>query len=274
MQRFALIFCLLAAFVLWGCGGKKKTTTNPPAKVTVDISSISLNFGEIFTLSSGAVHVVDASGNVLTNGPSFSISSSNTSLVTINSANNSEICGGIFNSNATVCSGKDTNGNFLPTGTANITVSAQGVNSDPIPVSVHPRVTSAAVVAPTNACISQNQVLQYKVVACSAGTAPSCTGGSDISTQLGTPTWSTSDTNIASVDSTGTVTSKLPGAVTVSAALGNVNIVNPTPALFVACPPRTISIHVTGAADTTFSLDPNASTPVTSVKLDADVVDT
>src|SRR5262249_47981775 len=35
-----------------------------------------------------------------------------------------------------------------------------------------------------------------------------------------------------------------------------------------------ISIHVTAVPDTTFALDPTASTPVTSVKLDADVTDT
>src|SRR5438034_5000492 len=154
MRQLAIIVCLSGTFALGGCGGKKKTTTAPPAKVTVDLSGLSLNFGEIFTLGSTQVHVVDASGNVLTNGPAFTITSSNTSLVTINGP---EVCGGIFNGNLTVCNPKDTNGNPLAAGTANITVSAQGVNSDPIPVSVHQKVTSAAVVSPSNACVSQNQ---------------------------------------------------------------------------------------------------------------------
>jgi hypothetical protein len=284
MRQLGIIVCLLATLVLWGCGGKKKTPAAPPAKVkvttdvsgNVDLSGLSLNFGEIFTLLSGQVHVVDASGNVLSNGPTFTVSSSNTSLVTINSANNSEICAGVFNSNATVC-----NGNSLTAGTANITVSAQGVSSDPIPVSVHPRVTSAAVVVnmplPAPVCTSQNGTLQYHLVACNTGTASvnGCSnGGADISSSLGTITWSTSDSAIASVASDGTVTSKLPGAVNVTATVGAVNQVNPTPALFVACAPKTISIHVTGVADTAFVLDPTASTPVNSVKLDADVTDT
>src|SRR5215469_4628059 len=128
MRQLAIVVCLLGTFVLWGCGGKKKTSAVAPAKVTVDVSGLSLNFGEIFTLSSTQVHTVDSSGNVLTNGPSFTITSSNTSLVTINGP---EICAGVFVSNATVC-----NGNQLTAGTVKITVAAQGVNSDPIPVSV------------------------------------------------------------------------------------------------------------------------------------------
>src|SRR5438046_2601259 len=198
-------------------GRVKRLEKNP----TVDLSGLSLTFGEIFTLGSTQVHVVDASGNVLTNGPAFTITSSNTSLVTINGP---EVCGGIFNGNLTVCNPKDTNGNPLAAGTANITVSAQGVNSDPIPVSVHQKVTSAAVVSPSNACVSQNQTTSspYKLVACSAGSAPSCTGGSDIAPSLGTITWSTSDTSIATVDGSGNVTAKLPGAVTVNATVGAV----------------------------------------------------
>jgi hypothetical protein len=272
MRQLAIIVCLLGTFALWGCGGKKKTPAAAPAKVTVDLSGISLNFGEIFTLSSTQVHTVDASGNVLTNGPSFTITSSNTSLVTINGP---EICAGVFGANATVC-----NGNQLTAGTVNITVAAQGVNSDPIPVAVHPRVTSAVVAPPANAnaCVSQNGQLQYSLVACSSGnaTATGCSNpGADVSKFVGTVTWNTSDSNIASVDGNGLVTSKLPGAVNVTATLGNVNPLNPTPALFVACPPKTISIHVTALPDTTFSLNPSDPTsPTTSVKLDADVTDT
>src|SRR5215471_14266214 len=93
MRQLAIICCLVATIFLWGCGGHKKTTTTPAAKVTVDVPGLSLTFGEIFTLPGSSVHVVDASGNVLTTAPTFSVSSSNASLVTINS---SEICGGIF----------------------------------------------------------------------------------------------------------------------------------------------------------------------------------
>lgn len=283
MRQLAIIGCLVATILLWGCGGHKKTTTTPAAKVTVDLSGLSLTFGEIFTLAGTSVHVVDASGNVLTTAPTFSVSSSNTNLVTINSANNSEICGGIFNANVTVCSPKDANGNFLSAGSATITVSAQGVSSDPIPVSVHQKVTSAAVVldpsnSPAPACTSQNGPLKYKLIACSAGSVSGngCTnGGADISSSIGPITWSTSDTTIASIASDGTVTSLLPGAVHVKATVGNVNLVTPTSALFVACPPKTISIHVTGVADTTFSLNPSdPNNPTTTVKLDADVTDT
>ena len=274
MRQLAIIVCLLGTFALWGCGGKKKTTPTPPAKVKVDVSGLSLNFGEIFTLSSSQVHTVDANGNVLTDGPSFTISSSNTSLVTINGP---EICAGVFGTNATVC-----NGNQLTAGNVSITVAAQGVNSDPIPVSVHPRVTSAAVVlkdpATAPACTSQNATLQYSLVACSSGTATAngcSTPSADVSQFVGTVTWSTSDSSIASVDGNGLVTSKLPGAVNITAVLGNVNQLNPTPALFVACPPKTISIHVTALPDTTFTLNPSdPTTPTTSVKLDADVTDT
>ncbi|HEX7962147.1 MAG TPA: Ig-like domain-containing protein, partial [Terriglobales bacterium] len=273
MRQLAIICCLVGTFVLWGCGGHKKTPPTPPAKVTFDVPGISLTFGEIFTIPAASVHVVDASGNVLTNGPAFTVSSANTNLVTING---SEICGGIFNANVTVCNPKDANGNFLTAGSTTITISAQGVNSDPIPVSVHPRVSSAIVVSPSNSCVSQNQTsAAYTVVACSAGTAPACTGGTNIANTLGTITWSTSDSTIATVDSNGIVTSKLPGAVNITATLGNVNVVNPTAALFVACPPKTISIHVTGVTNTTFNLNPSDPTsPTTSVKLDADVTDT
>jgi hypothetical protein len=134
MRQLAIMCCLLATFFLWGCGGHKKSTTTPPAKVTFDVPGLSLTFGEIFTIQGASVHVVDASGNVLTNSPTFSVSSANTNLVTINGSNNSEICGGIFNANVTACSAKDANGNFLTAGSTTITLSAQGVTSDPIPL--------------------------------------------------------------------------------------------------------------------------------------------
>ena len=79
MRQLAILICLVGTFALWGCGGKKKTTAAAPAKVTVDApagSGLSLNFGEIFPLASTSVHVVDASGNVLTTGPTFTVSSS------------------------------------------------------------------------------------------------------------------------------------------------------------------------------------------------------
>jgi hypothetical protein len=264
MQRFAILTfaCIYFAFSLAGCGhGSSKTTPNPPVNISVSPAALSLAHGEVVLIPSSSVTVTDSNGATLTTG-TVTYSSSNSSIVTVNSAG--IVCAGVFDPNSIVCA----NG---PNGTANLTVSANGLSAT-VAVSVHDRIASVAVV-PAGApvpCTSQNQTQQFTVVACSSGGAPACKGTSaDVSSSVGSVNWSIAgDQGVASVDTTGLVTSKLPGAVSVNATVGAASTVTARSAQFVACAPKTISAHVSGAVDTSFSLDPTQTS-----QLAADLTD-
>jgi len=90
----------------------------------------------------------------------FTFNSSNTKIATI--APSGLICGGVWDSLFIVCNGNDSLGNPVA-GNATVTVSAQGVTSGPITVSVHPSVTSITVdpITPSTACSSVDLTHQF-----------------------------------------------------------------------------------------------------------------
>src|SRR6185312_11352260 len=63
-------------------------------------------------------------------------------------------------------------------------------------------------------------------------------------------------------------TSRLPGATPVVASVGAVSTTSGTPGVFIACPPKSISLHLSGATDTSFNVASG-----TSETLAADVTD-
>jgi hypothetical protein len=244
-----------AAVVLASCGHNSSTTTNTntPASITPNPTSFSLNHGDVSQF--GGVQVFNSSNTAIAAPPTITYTSSNPNAVTVTSTG--VVCAGVFDANNIVCQTKDSNGNPLQDTTVNITVSSGGVSAV-VPVYVHKKIDTITVAGPTNppVCLSQSQTEQFSAQALSAGS---------VTTNTGPFTWATGSASIATVDTNGVVTSRLPGATTVVASIG---AVTGTPAVLVACPPKTISLHLTGVTDTMFSVATG-----TSESLQADVTD-
>ena len=252
LVRFALITG--AAVALASCGHHSSTSTVTPKTISVSPTSFSLQHGQVVQLSS--IQVLDSNNQVISPTPTSTFSSSNTSVVTVSSAG--LICAGVFDANNIVCQTKDSNGNLLADGTANVMVTSDGLTAT-IPVFVHAHVDNITVSGPTNppVCASQNQTEQF--------TAKAFNGPNDITSTVGPFNWTSGSSLIASVDANGIATSKSPGATTIVASVGNAT---GTPALFLACPPKNISLVVTGGTQTSFNVATGTAQSLTATVTD------
>lgn len=263
-MRFFLVprFLLLvaAAVTLASCGHKSTPPPdNTPASITVSSTSLSLTHGQVGQIT--GVQVLNSSNTAITSPPTISYTSANSTstmsaLVTVNSAG--EVCAGIFDANNIVCQTRDSGGNALMDGEVDVVV-ASGSAKTTVQVFIHGHVDQVTVQGPANppVCVSQHQTEQFGAKAFSAG--------KDITSLVGPFTWATGNSSVATTDQNGVVTSQLPGATTVVASIANTT---GTPGIFVACPPKTISLHLSGASDTTFNVASG-----TSETLVADVTD-
>jgi len=180
-----------AATITATCAGKSGTaaitvTAAPPVVTTVTVapSSASIVAGNNTTLQAT---VKDANGNVMT-GQTITWSTSNTSVATVNA---SGVVTGIAAGAATItatCAGKS--------GTAAITVTAA------------PPVVTTVTVAPPGASINVGATVTLTATVKDAQ-------GNVMTGQ--TITWSSSNTAIATVSSSGVVTGVAPGSATVTA---------------------------------------------------------
>ena len=223
----------LAAFglflsLLTGCGGGSSSSNNNVAAVTVSPASISLVAGQVTSISAAAVN---SSNNTIT--ATFTFNSSNTKIATISPSGN--VCGGVWDSTFVVCNGLDSLGNPV-TGTATITATAQGVSSGPVSISVHPSVTSVSVEAPpVGGCFSIAQTHQF--------VAHAFHNATEITSQVGNFSWSSSVATVAPVDANGLATARVPGITAVVATVGATT----SPAVpFKTCMPVLLVLHVNG----------------------------
>jgi hypothetical protein len=243
----------IGAAILAGCGGGSKAN-NTVTQVTLSPSSVSLVSGEVGQLSVTAQNSA-GTGVVAT----ITYTSSNPSLVTVSTSG--LVCAGVWDAAFVVCKGTDAGGNPL-TGTANITATANGVNSTPIPVVVHLPVSSV-IVDPLPGCTSTKQTQQFQGHACSTVAMPHDSSGAcapnakEITSLVGTFTWTTTDATVGSVDASGLVTANAPGFMGIIARVGNVTSAATN---FRTCMPVAIRLHLQG--------DPPGS-PTTSANLNA-----
>lgn len=242
MRRFAIIpgFILLIAIFLAGCGGGSSKPNNTVTQVIIAPTSLSLNSGEVGQVSATPEN---SANNAVS--ATITFNSSNTSLITVSPAG--LVCAGVWDSNFINCNGKDASGHPL-VGTANITATASGVTSSPAAVNIHNTVTSI-VVDPVAGCTSSTRKQQFTAHACSSfvtphdSSGPCAPGGSEITSTIGPFNWSTVDTSVATVDTTGLVTAANPGATGIFANASNVNS---APAPFRTCMPVRIRLHLNG----------------------------
>jgi hypothetical protein len=234
MRRIAIssgfILFILSSLLLAGCGGGSsaaKVTT-----VTVSPTALSLNSGDVTQINASAT---DASGNAVTN-TAFTFTSSNPTVVSVSpgtgTAVGGQVCAGVWDANFVVCNGNDAAGNPL-SGTATITVTASGISTT-LTVSIHPKVTSVTVdPVPLGTCAFPSEVVSL--------TAHAFHNTTDITSQVGVFNWTSLDPSVATVDATGAVQAKNPGATGIFANNANTNS---TPVTFKTCMPHRVILRL------------------------------
>ncbi|MGA2962186.1 MAG: hypothetical protein ABSD96_10980 [Candidatus Korobacteraceae bacterium] len=284
-----LLFCI--AF-LPSCG----SSNNKVASITLTPSPVSLAYGQTAVLTATAVNSANA---VVSAG--FTFASSNASAVSI--APDGTLCGGTWDANFVTCSKPASS---VPQ-TATITVTAQTVTQtvqayvhekvDSVVITGGPGVGSSGPICATNTkcvCTSLSLVSgssastslpQFQAKAfsndASVCTPKSLSAPCDITADLtaGNTTvspfqWTTSDTTIATIDTTGTSTAGTvtpigPGQASIFASTAGVN----SPAVpFATCPVTSITLTATNAANS--GLGALAISPGGTQALSAAVIDT
>ena len=217
---------LLFVSLMAGCGGSK-SVNNTVAAVNVSPATISMVAGQVVSLNASAVN--SANSAVAT---TFTFNSTNTSIATISPQGN--VCAGVWDSAFVVCNGLDAQNNPI-SGTAIVTVTAAGVTSGPVSVAVHPSITSVSVDRVTESCFSIAQTHQF--------IAHAFHNGTEITSQIGNFSWSSSAAAVASVDPNGLASARVPGITGVVASVGATT----SPAVFFkTCMPVHIELHVNG----------------------------
>ncbi len=247
----AIMAILFLSFIA-GCGGGS-STTNVVAQVLVNPPTLSMNAGDVVTITPSAVN--SASSAVIT---TFTFNSTNTSIATVSPAG--QVCAGVWDSIFVVCKGTDASGKLI-SGTAIITATAGGVTSGPVSVSVHPAITAITVDPPPAGCFSTNQTHQF--------VAHAFNNGIDITSQVGDFTWTEGTASVATVDANGLVTAHQGGITGIVAKIGNTS----SPAQnFRTCMPVIIILHDAGDPANGFKFSTSLAASSTQ-QLQVDVFD-
>jgi trimeric autotransporter adhesin len=315
MRRFVTLVILLLFSIpfgvsISGCsktvapvfcnGGDSGVTTGQVTTISLTpiVFGISLNFSEIGQLNTpSATDCKGSSASV----QAYTYGTTDMTIADVQ-PNLGRICAGTWNRNTgggipdyTVC--VPTN----KTGTAFISASANGVSSNPIPIFVHPIVTSivlgglsancstdpttaccplTTVGSPTalpylaNSCISQGDTRQL-VARIFAGTGAnqtniSCQAGHLQFTSQGASS-QTAVSPVVSIDSNGVATANQPGSVLISANISNAAS---SAGFFSTCPPASIKLTVPGSTAAGTATDPVVINQNNTQPLLATAVDT
>ena len=269
-----IIIMLSQILLLAGCGGgsSSKTNANQVAQVTLPITTLSLNPGEVENV--GIPTAVNAGGGQVS-GVTFTFNSSNPSVASVKG--DGSVCGGTWDSTFVVCTGTTANGQPV-TGKAIITATAQGVSSAPVTVTVHPVVTFITTgpsgPIPPSGCLSHGSTLQFTATACSTQVTPHDASGvcapnaTDITSQVLPFTWTTSDATVATIDANGLATAKAGGIGGIVASVGPVT----SPSVgFHTCMPVSLTLHETG--DTNGPTESATMNVASTIQVEADEID-
>jgi hypothetical protein len=247
----AILATLFVSFAA-GCGGGSSSTANVVAVVSVTPSDLSMNAGDVVTITPGAVNSANTAVNTV-----FTFNSSNTSIATVSPAG--QVCAGVWDSIFVVCNGNDASHNPI-SGTTTITVSAGGVTSAPVIVSVHPSITSVSV-DPVGGCFSISRTHQF--------VAHAFHGNTEITGQIGAFGWTVSDGTVATVDANGLATARTAGITGVVASIGTTT----SPAqFFKTCMPVVILLHQAGDQNNQFNFAATLNITDTQA-LQTDIID-
>jgi hypothetical protein len=306
MRRFfslvvLLLFALPFGVSISGCshnaapvfcnGGDSGVTTGTATTITLlpKIYGISLNYAEIGQISSPSA--TDCKGAV-SSVASYNYGTTDMTIADVQPTSG-RVCAGTWNRNTgggipdyTVCN--PTN----KSGTAYISASADGVTSNPLPIFVHPVVTSIVLGNPTtncttdpatsccplatgnvvvappysqNSCLSENTSAQL-VARVYAGTGANQTNISCLTGHLQYSVQSSgSNSPIVTIDQNGVATAGYPGSALVTA---NVSNAASSAGYFSTCPPASIQLTAAGATSNPVILNLNNQQPLTTQVID------
>jgi hypothetical protein len=243
----------IAAYLAFGlvafmtaCGGyggqssaDKKAATTVAQVQMFPAPSVSLRPGEVQQMSAAALNVNGAQVFTAT----ISFSSSNPA---IQITQNGLLCAGKWDSLTTpvVCTPDGT----VPD-TSNITASAGGVTSPTTIVNIHLPITSIVVNPAAPACVGEAGTQVFTATAYHGTPSPA----NDITSSVGTFNWTSGNVNVGTIPATGdtgqtsqaTVTAVHPGQTNITASIGTVSPISSTPATFMQCFVKTITIKNT-----------------------------
>jgi hypothetical protein len=314
MRRFVTLFVLLLSSVpfgvsISGCnrgtaaptfcnGGDSGMTTAQAATITLQpvVYGVSLNYAEIGQLQGPTT--TDCKGSSV-GIAAYTYGTTDMTIADVQPTTG-KLCAGTWNRNSgggipdfTYCT---------PTnkpGVAYVTASADGATSNPLPVFVHPVVTSivlggpssncttdpttaccplataGAVTAPpylANSCLSQGSTAQL-VARVYAGTGAnqtniSCLAGHlQLSAQGETST--TAISPVVSIDQNGVATANQPGSVLISANIANAAS---SAGIFSTCPPASITLTTPGSTANPVLVNQNNPQPIVATAIDTNGV--
>lgn len=264
MRRFlsflAVPALLILILILPSCGGGTPKA-NVVASVTLPLSTISLNKGDVFQLSPSAADKNGAS--VLAE---FTYSSDNTELISVSS--NGAICAGTWDKNFIVCS---KTGN---SGSTKVTVSASGISTSAT-VFVHETVDRVVVDPIVDDCVSSTGTLQLTARAFSLDPAacqrlnepgPPCQIPDN---SLGNFFWSADNASVVTFDNNtnvGLAKAAVPGLTKVHASVSG----NSSPDVsFETCPITSLGIATSSGGTAPFSLAKGGTQSLTATAVDS-----
>jgi trimeric autotransporter adhesin len=309
MRRFVTLFVLFLFSIpfgvsISGCshnlapvfcnGGDSGITTGQVTTITLTpiVYGISLNYAQIGQLSTPSA--TDCKGSSASVG-SYTYGTTDMTIADVQPSTG-RLCAGTWNRNTgggipdyTYC---------IPTnksGTAYVSASADGVTSNPLPVFVHPVVTSivlggpssncttdpttaccplATVGSPTappylaNSCLSQGKTAQL-VARIYAGTGSNQTNISCLAGHLQFSATSSSSSPVVSIDQNGVATANQPGSVLISANVANAAS---SAGFFSTCPPTSITLTAPGTTTNPVTVNQNNTQPLAATAVDANGV--
>lgn len=300
MRRFVFFAVLLALSLPVGLSTTGCSTDNgsnfcsgfqsgaqltAPAQISLQPSvyGLSLTYGQVASLSTPTA--VNCKGTSVTI-KAYTFGTTSLALADVSPAG--QVCGGTWNRNS---------GNNVPNfttcippqpgsptyvsngGLAYLTASGGGATSNPVPVFVHPPVTSVllggssavhtcpnnpstgspenAPVYALNSCLSQNQTAQLAATVYS--------GTSDITCNAGHLIYSSQNANVVSVDQNGVATAHQPGSTVINATIAQATS---TAGYFFTCPAKTIQLSVGTTTQKNVTVNINNIQPLTTTILD------
>lgn len=144
-------------------------------------------------------------------------------------------------------------------GVAYVTAGGGGATSNPVPVFVHPPVTSVVLNNQSSGetCVSQNLTSQL--------TAKVYSGTTDITANAGHLIYAPQNTSVVTIDQNGIATAHLPGATLISASVAQATS---TAGYFFTCPPASLKLRVGNTDQTSVTVNKNNIQPLTATVLD------
>jgi hypothetical protein len=286
--------CSKKTAVVYCNGGDTGPVVGSVSTITLlpRIYGISLNQGQIGQVATPTA--TDCKGSTVTvNAYTYGVFDANgkatltTADVVPTGVNAGRVCAGTWNRNSgagvadfTTC---NETGNA---GQVYVVASGGGANSNPLPIFVHPKVTSIVLGSPStncttdpssnccplaaqatvtadpylgNACLSQGKTAQLVARAYAAD-------GSNITCQVGHLSYAAATSTIVTIDENGVATAQQPGSTVITA---NLTQTGSSAGFFSTCPPTNIALTVPNTGgQTSVTVNQNNTQPLSAVATD------